>query len=526
MYTQELTLNSKLAEICKGTLTVFDSEPIPEVRVGEAKSFKMVGEEKLSEQEMVTHKKMRTVASVAANSLDVGITKIECVSVKGDILPAEFVLTYRFHLANFSDVDVAQVPVTIYFNLKGNSLVKQGSTTVSNIKAGHYQLVEFKFPAVEAGSWVMTLEANQPRAFAETNYKNNALSKNFVYTNQAELVAESISVVDANPKFDADGHQILFYDMKTTFEFTVSNIGSSPANGVLLQVPAAFQDATGAYPAMLSQGKMDLPAHTRRRAQLNITFTKPSTAQIGVVLNSDKSCPEINYDNNETHEVFSIVKYNPETGPEPKPDEGVDIDFSNPAHIIPGRSVMPLYKQNEDSTWIDLANDDDYWKSNPDKIQYRNGFVENMKSSSCGICSMAMIITYINENGNFTPADAVRAGIGYVDGSVASWNISSVSPGYRFTGKNNFDLKQIYKEIVYKKYPVIYRASGEYMHFVVISGYEFDPKKVGMLGYASDPYDPSHFRVMDPWSGRCGTITDVNKYYPTPCYVKYIENIE
>lgn len=66
-----------------------------------------------------------------------------------------------------------------------------------------------------------------------------------------------------------------------------------------------------------------MPANTRRHAQLNITFTKPATAQIGVVLNSDRACDEVSYDNNEASQVFTIRKYNPSTGGE----ESFDISF-------------------------------------------------------------------------------------------------------------------------------------------------------------------------------------------------------
>ncbi len=274
--------------ICKAEWTVLDAQPIPNGReIQKAGQFKTVGSGVISEEE----KRERR----AAGALDVGVTKVECVSVSGDTLPAEFALTYRFHLANFSETDLDKVPVTIYFNTPDHAPVEQGRTTVTGIKAGHYQLVQFTFPPVKAGKWTMTLEANQPRAFEESNYANNACAKTFSYVNRAELVADKVKALADNPQYDSDGNQILFYDMETVLEFTMSNIGSQAANGVLLQVPAAFQDAIGSYSSMLTEGKMDLPAHTQRKAQLKITFTKPATAQIGLLLNNDKGCQEISY---------------------------------------------------------------------------------------------------------------------------------------------------------------------------------------------------------------------------------------
>lgn len=217
---------------------------------------------------------------------------------------------YEFHVANYSDEAIASVPVSIYFNTPDHALVEQGTTTVTNIPAGHYQALEFTFPGVVAGQWKMSMEANKPRAFEESNYENNLLSRIFTYVDKTELIAESVSAVDDDPKFDADGYQMLYYDIPTTLEFVLSNVSAIDASNVLVQVPAAFEDETGAYPAKLAETRMDVPAHTRRTLQLNINFNKPATAQIGLLLNNDRACDEVN------HEIFSITKYNPSTGGE------------------------------------------------------------------------------------------------------------------------------------------------------------------------------------------------------------------
>ena len=313
MYKQKLTLDPKLSEVCEATLTVYDPEPLNEEAATEAVNFTVVGSGVISAEEKAAHQKMRAVAPLAAGEKDVAITSLECVSIDGDVLPAEFQMTYEFHIANFSDEAIASVPVTIYFNTPNSDLVAQGTTTVSNIPAGHYQALQFAFPGVVAGAWMMSLEANQPRAFEESNYSNNLLSKTFTYVNRTELVAEEVSVVTDDPVYDSSGRPIIFYDTPTTLDFCVSNISPISVNSVLLQVPAAFQDSTGAYSTMLTEGKIDMPANTRRHAQLNITFTKPATAQIGLVLNSDRAYDEVSYDNNETSQEFLINKYNPGT---------------------------------------------------------------------------------------------------------------------------------------------------------------------------------------------------------------------
>lgn len=195
-------------------------------------------------------------------------------------------------------------------------MVEQGSTTITDIPAGHYQLLQFSSPPVEAGNWVMTLEANKSRIFEETTYDNNVLSRSFVYTDQAELVA--VSVEDTQPMVNDDGDKFFPLDVERTLEFTINNIGSADANSLLVQVPASFEDDTGAYGTMLAETRMNLPAHTGGRAQLSLTFTKSAVAQIGLLVNGDKACSEISYDNNETHEIFVIgnpnAKPNPDTG--------------------------------------------------------------------------------------------------------------------------------------------------------------------------------------------------------------------
>ena len=316
MYKQKLTLDPKLAEICEATLTVCDAEPLQQETLEKAANFKVLGCSKLSEQEMNTHKLMRAATPLATGQKDVAVTELKCISVEGTVLPAEFQMHYVFHVANYSNEAIASVPVTIYFNTPDHALVEQGTTTVKNIPAGHYQALEFTFPGVVAGQWKMSMEANKPRAFEESNYANNLLSRTFTYVNKAELMAESVSALDSEPKYDSEGHQILYYDVPTTLEFVLSNVSAIDAKNVLVQVPAAFEDATGAHPAKLAETRMDVPAHTRRTLKLDITFNKPATAQIGLLINNDRACDEVSYDNNETHEIFSITKYNPGTGGE------------------------------------------------------------------------------------------------------------------------------------------------------------------------------------------------------------------
>ena len=506
MYKQKLTLDPKLSEVCEATLTVYDPEPLNEEAATEAVNFTVVGSGVISAEEKAAHQKMRVVAPLAAGEKDVAITSLECVSIDGDVLPAQFQMYYEFHVANYSDEAIASVPVTIYFNTPNSALVAQGTTTVNNIPAGHYQALQFAFPGVVAGTWMMSMEANQPRAFEESNYSNNLLSKTFTYVNKAELVAEEVSAITDDPAYDSSGRPIIYYDVPTTLDFCVSNISAISASNVLLQVPAAFQDSTGAYSTMLTEGKIDMPANTRRHAQLNITFTKPATAQIGVVLNSDRACDEVSYDNNEASQVFTINKYNPSTGPEP--EEPVNIDFTDPSIValIPNKRVMPLYDQSQRTTWTGIDEQND-------KIT-----VDALVGGGCGICALAMALTYMNDsddgNSDVTPADVYHRDVSN-DYSVAVDHWEKASQNYIFnrtpliSGLTSDVLKTLKNEIVVQKQPVIFHYNGSPTHFIVVSGYEFDPEKVGTEDYSDDQYDLSHFKVMDPYQGEAKTLQDV-----------------
>ena len=506
MYKQKLTLDPKLAEICEATLTVCDAEALQQETLEKAANFEVLGCSKLSEQEMSAHKLMRVAVPLATGERDVAITEIKCISIDGDTLPAEFQLNYEFHVANYSDEAIASVPVTIYFNTPDHALVEQGTTTITNIPAGHYQALEFTFPPVQAGNWVMSLEANKPRAFVESDYNNNLLSKTFTYVNQAELEAVSVSCDDAID--GSDGEKYLIPDEEVSLMFQMNNIGSATASNVLVQIPAAFQDDTGAYGTILAESRMDIPAHTARTVMLNITFTKQALAQIGLLLNNDRSCSELSYDNNEVHTQFVIGKPNPSTGPDPEPEESVDIDFSDPSIValIPGKRTMPLYDQSEEATWEGINEAED------------GITIDALSAAGCGICALAIVLTYMNDSddgaSNVTPADIYHRGVSKPN-SVAIDYWDNASQNYTFnrtsltSGLTSNVRSTLKNEIVVQKQPVILHYFGSPTHFVVVSGYEFDPEKVGTSGYAADPYDLSHFKVMDPYKGQAHTLQEV-----------------
>ena len=498
MYKQKLTLDPKLAGICEATLTIYDPEPLQQETSEKAGNFKVLGCSKLSDQEMKAHKLMRAAAPLAAGQKDVAVTELKCISVEGDVLPAEFQMHYEFHVANYSDEAITSVPVTIYFNTPDHTLVEQGTTTITGIPAGWYQALEFTFPGVVAGQWMMTLEANKSREIVESNYENNKLSKIFTYINQPELVAESIAEVNGRTDFPLNE--------STEFEFVLSNLGPVDAEHVPIDFPVTFIDNSGRYSnIMASYVVQNIPAQRRSRAGFNITFQKPALCQMKLRIDKDGTINEISRKNNEVaSEWYSIdnFKPNPPTGG----DEAVDIDFSNPDDVaqIPGRMVMPLYDQDLESTWYGINTEDGI-------------SINSLINSGCGICSIAMALTYMNDP--VTPADVYHRGVTN-KGSVFVSNWGNASTQYNFTshslgGKETIskqDMELLYGEIVTKRNPVIHYRTGfnkkgeDTAHFVVISGYEFDPEKVGTNTYSSDPYDPSHFRIMDPFQGRYKTL--------------------
>ena len=508
MYKQKLTLDPKLAGICEATLTIYDPEPLQQETSEKAGNFKVLGCSKLSDQEMKAHKLMRAAAPLAAGQKDVAVTELKCISVEGDVLPAEFQMHYEFHVANYSDEAIDYLPITIYFNTPDHALVEQDTTTITGIPAGWYQALEFTFPGVVAGQWMMTLEANKSREIVESNYENNKFSKIFTYINQPELVAESISEVNGRTDFPLNE--------STEFEFVLSNLGPVDAEHVPIDFPVTFIDNSGRYSnIMASYVVQNIPAQRRSRAGFNITFQKPALCQMKLRIDKDGTINEISRKNNEVaSEWYSIdnFKPNPPTGG----DEAVDIDFSNPDDVaqIPGRMAMPLYKQNDESSWDGLT------IGNMDTFIY----------SGCGICSVAMISTYMTGN-SVTPAEVANK-IGDPNANVATWDISKVCPGYTLEDYVEFNsdttlediIPRIYNEIVVNYRPVLFRATSDtWPHFVVVSGYEYNPEEIGTGNYASDPYDLSHFKVKDPYSGRCETLANVMGFYPSAKFVRFLK---
>ena len=504
MYKQKLTLDPKLAGICEATLTIYDPEPLQQETSEKAGNFKVLGCSKLSDQEMKAHKLMRAAAPLAAGQKDVAVTELKCISVEGDVLPAEFQMHYEFHVANYSDEAIDYLPITIYFNTPDHALVEQDTTTITGIPAGWYQALEFTFPGVVAGQWMMTLEANKSREIVERNYENNKFSKIFTYINQPELVAESISEVNGRTDFPLNE--------STEFEFVLSNLGPVDAEHVPIDFPVTFIDNSGRYSnIMASYVVQNIPAQRRSRAGFNITFQKPALCQMKLRIDKDGTINEISRKNNEVaSEWYSIdnFKPNPPTGGDPEPDEAVDIDFSDSSivSLIPGKRTMPLYDQSEDATWEGID-------ETKDRIT-----VDALVKSGCGICALAMVLTYMNDSdggtSNVTPADIYHRGVSKLN-SVAIDYWDNASQNYSFnrtsltSGLTSNVRSTIKNEIVVQKQPVILHYFGSPTHFVVVSGYEFDPEKVGTSDYAADPYDLSHFKVMDPYKGEAHTLQEV-----------------
>lgn len=316
MYKQKLTLDPKLAGICEATLTIYDPEPLQQETSEKAGNFKVLGCSKLSDQEMKAHKLMRAAAPLAAGQKDVAVTELKCISVEGDVLPAEFQMHYEFHVANYSDEAIDYLPITIYFNTPDHALVEQDTTTITGIPAGWYQALEFTFPGVVAGQWMMTLEANKSREIVESNYENNKLSKIFTYINQPELVAESIAEVNGRTDFPLNE--------STEFEFVLSNLGPVDAEHVPIDFPVTFIDNSGRYSnIMASYVVQNIPAQRRSRAGFNITFQKPALCQMKLRIDKDGTINEISRKNNDVaSEWYSIdnFKPNPPTGGDPEPN--------------------------------------------------------------------------------------------------------------------------------------------------------------------------------------------------------------
>lgn len=495
---KKLELDANLRELCTVSYELFDPEPIAETAESQTSGnpivFTTAERGVLSKEEVSRQISRANGRSLAAAGLDVAITRIECANFQdSQVLPAAFQMTYRFRVANFSETAIPEVGVTLYFNPAGSGLVEQGVTTVRNIPARMYQWLEFTFPPVEAGSWVMTMEANKNRAFAETNYANNTASQTFQYQDRYELIAESLQ--------EEGGRTTLPLNTDITFTFDILNVGSQTADSVPVDFPAIFTTENGksAAGSMGSFVIQSLPAHKRSRGNFIVSFQQNARAQIGLRIDKDNTKNDLIRSNNEVYAQFQVGKVNPSTGDAYK----VDIDFSE--SVVAGRTIMPLYDQSKEESWVGLK-----------KELNSSDFM----SSGCGLCCIAMVITYMGDAK--TPAQLANAGVSSSSGKIESWE--NISDKYKFTLKSidqDEDLfweamPKIYTEVAEKQVPVIYYYNkNNTTHFVVISGYEFDPRKADSSSSSYDPkYDPdkygiSHFRVMDPYKGTLQTLDQV-----------------
>lgn len=501
---KKMELSSNLKDICSVSYELFDPEPIAnQMKAGDPIQFTSIESGALSTEEIQQQVSKCDGISLAAAGLDVAITKIECISFEGSlVLPAQFAMQYQFRVANYSDVKITEVPVTLYFNPVGSSLVQQGVTTVRNIPARTYQKLSFTFPPVEAGNWVMTMEANKNRGFTETNYTNNTLSQTFRYENRYELKAESIREVN--------NRTTLPLNTDITFEFVILNAGPQTATSIPIDFPAYFTPQNG-KPVFGSMGGFtiqSLPAQQRSRGTFIVSFPKSSTAMIGLRIDKDNLKNDLLRSNNEIYETFQIgQKVNPPSG-----DDKIDIDFSK--SVDSGKKIMPLYDQSLADTWVGLD------ESLP---------VKTFQASGCGLCSIAMVLAYLNDTQGdptpktpITPADLYKRGVtGSTYTSIQNW--SSCSDVYDFDRYALGDeeefrtvlITKVYDQIVNQNTPVIYYYTGNPTHFVVISGYEFDMEKTLSSSPSYDPnYDPNpyglmHFRIMNPYKNETTNLRDL-----------------
>lgn len=490
-----MELSSNLKDICSVSYELFDPEPIAnQMKAGDPIQFTSIESGALSTEEIQQQVSKCDGISLAAAGLDVAITKIECISFEGSlVLPAQFAMQYQFRVANYSDVKITEVPVTLYFNPVGSSLVQQGVTTVRNIPARTYQKLSFTFPPVEAGNWVMTMEANKNRGFTETNYTNNTLSQTFRYENRYELKAESIREVN--------NRTTLPLNTDITFEFVILNAGPQTATSIPIDFPAYFTPQNG-KPVFGSMGGFtiqSLPAQQRSRGTFIVSFPKSSTAMIGLRIDKDNLKNDLLRSNNEIYETFQIgQKVNPPSG-----DDKIDIDFSK--SVDSGKKIMPLYDQSLADTWTGLA---------------PNLSVKSFQAAGCGLCSIAMVLTYMNDP--IMPADLLTRGVANSDPYIANWSKASQKYSFNRTAlADESELRtqlagNIYDSIVNEHKPVIYYYKRSSFHFVVISGYEFDMEKTLASSssydpnYDANPYALSHFRVMDPFQGQWTNLQQIH----------------
>lgn len=208
--------------------------------------------------------------------------------------PAGMLMYYTFQILNYGTADANGAEVII----KLDGEVATNPVSMGNVPAGKGGNIQFRGPEMSPGSHTMEIVVNPDRKIAESNYNNNTTSNTFTYKACFELVAVSMT-----SHKQTDENMVPTYEVGESVTFTMDfqNSGLLDVQNVPIALYGTFR-APGEQPVTSQMGYTNyiakLPAKTRMKATVNLTFTKEASARISFVLDPEKVLGDMDYNNN------------------------------------------------------------------------------------------------------------------------------------------------------------------------------------------------------------------------------------
>lgn len=208
--------------------------------------------------------------------------------------PAGMLMYYTFQLLNYGTADANGAEVII----KLDGEVATNPVSMGNVPAGKGGNIQFRGPEMSPGSHTMEIVVNPDRKIVESNYNNNTTSSTFTYKACFELVAVSMT-----SHKQTDENTVPTYEVGESVTFTMDfqNSGLLDVQNVPIALYGTFREP-GKQPVTSQMGYTNyiakLPAKTRMKATVSLTFTKEASARISFVLDPEKILGDMDYNNN------------------------------------------------------------------------------------------------------------------------------------------------------------------------------------------------------------------------------------
>lgn len=208
--------------------------------------------------------------------------------------PAGMPMYYTFQLLNYGTADANGAEVII----KLDGAVATKPVPMGNVPAGKGGNIRFRGPEMTPGTHTMEIVVNPDQKITESNYNNNSTASSFAYKACFELVAVSMT---SHKQMDETMVPTYEVGESVTFTMDFQNSGLLDVKNVPVNLYGTFR-APGEPPVTSQMGYTnyisELPAKTRMKSTVKLTFTKEASARISFVLDPEKILGDMDYSNN------------------------------------------------------------------------------------------------------------------------------------------------------------------------------------------------------------------------------------